>query len=177
MIYDAQARKDYKAQARADIRQKFWPTIGAVILASIPLALMSIIIVLQVFFRYVLNNSLSWSEELARYLFIWMIYIGISYGVKLDKHICVDAVYTFMPKGIKRGYAIVAYLLFLAFAVFIVYYGIMVVGMQISSGQVSPAMGLPMQYVYAAPVVGMILTIIRLIQKIYYALTVKEWED
>ena len=42
MIYDAQARKDYKAQARADIRKKFWPTIGAVILASILLALMSI---------------------------------------------------------------------------------------------------------------------------------------
>lgn len=43
MIYDAQARKDYKAQARADIRKKFWPTIGAVILASIPLILMSVI--------------------------------------------------------------------------------------------------------------------------------------
>lgn len=141
------------------------------------LALMSIIIVLQVFFRYVLNNSLSWSEELARYLFIWMIYIGISYGVKLDKHICVDAVYTFMPKGIKRGYAIVAYILFLIFAVSIIYYGILVVGMQITSGQVSPAMGLPMQYVYAAPVVGMVLTVIRLIQKIYYAVTAKEWES
>ena len=141
------------------------------------LALMSIIIVLQVFFRYVLNNSLSWSEELARYLIIWMIYIGISYGVKLDKHICVDAVYTFMPKGIKRGYAIVAYILFLIFAVAIIYYGILVVGMQITSGQVSPAMGLPMQYVYAAPVVGMVLTVIRLIQKIYYAVTAKEWES
>lgn len=141
------------------------------------LALMSIIIVLQVFFRYVLNNSLSWSEELARYLFIWMIYVGISYGVKLDKHICVDAVYTFMPKGIKRGYAIVAYVLFLIFAVAIIYYGILVVGMQISSGQVSPAMGLPMQYVYVAPVVGMILTVIRLVQKIYYAVTVKEWDS
>ena len=141
------------------------------------LALMSIIIVLQVFFRYVLNNSLSWSEELARYLFIWMIYVGISYGVKLDKHICVDAVYTFMPKGIKRGYAIVAYVLFLIFAVAIIYYGILVVGMQISSGQVSPAMGLPMQYVYVAPVVGMILTVIRLVQKIYYAVTAKEWES
>ena len=86
-------------------------------LCVIFLALMSIIIVLQVFFRYVLNNSLSWSEELARYLFIWMIYVGISYGVKMDKHICVDAVYTFMPKSIKRGYAIVAYVLFLIFAV------------------------------------------------------------
>ena len=141
------------------------------------LALMSIIIVLQVFFRYVLNNSLSWSEELARYLFIWMIYIGISYGVKLDKHICVDAVYTFMPKGIKRGYAIVAYILFLIFAVAIIYYGILVVGMQITSGQVSPAMGLPMQYVYVAPVVGMVLTVVRLVQKIYYAVTAKEWES
>lgn len=141
------------------------------------LALMSIIIVLQVFFRYVLNNSLSWSEELARYLFIWMIYIGISYGVKLDKHICVDAVYTFMPKGIKRGYAIVAYILFLIFAVSIIYYGILVVGMQITSGQVSPAMGLPMQYVYVAPVVGMALTVIRLVQKIYYAVTAKEWDS
>ena len=70
-----------------------------------------------------------------------------------------------------------AYILFLIFAVSIVYYGIMVVGMQISSGQVSPAMGLPMQYVYAAPVVGMVLTVIRLVQKIYYAITVKEWES
>ncbi len=76
-------------------------------LCVIALALMSAVIVAQVFCRYVLNSSLSWSEELARYLFIWMIYIGISYGVKLDKHICVDAVYTFAPKSIKRYYAIV----------------------------------------------------------------------
>ena len=140
------------------------------------LALMSVIIVMQVFCRYVLNNSLSWSEELARYLFVWMIYIGISYGVKMDKHICVDAVYAFMPKGVKKWYAIVAYVLFLLFAVAVVYYGILVVGMQISSGQVSPAMGLPMQYVYAAPTVGMILTSIRLIQKIVEALRATEWE-
>ena len=140
------------------------------------LALMSAIIVLQVFFRYVLNNSLSWSEELARYLFIWMIYIGISYGVKLDKHICVDAVYSFAPKSIKRYYAIIGYLLFLLFAVAMVYFGILVVGMQISSGQVSPAMGVPMQYVYAAPVVGFVLTAIRLVQKVIEAIRAPEWE-
>ncbi|WP_300022505.1 TRAP transporter small permease [Oscillibacter sp.] len=127
---------------------------------------MSVLIVVQVFFRYVLNNSLSWSEEMARYLFIWMIYIGISYGVKMDKHICVDAVYAIMPKKAQHPYAIVAYGLFLVFAIAIVYYGDLVVGMQITSGQVSPAMGIPMQYVYAAPVVGMILTTIRLIQSI-----------
>ena len=105
-----------------------------------------------------------------------MIYIGISYGVKLDKHICVDAVYTFAPKGIKRYYAIVGYLLFLLFAVAMVYYGVLVVGMQISSGQVSPAMGVPMQYVYAAPVVGFVLTAIRLVQKVIEAIRAPEWE-
>lgn len=63
------------------------------ILCVVLLAAMSILIVVQVFFRYALNNSLSWTEELSRYMFIWLIYIGISYGVKMDKHICVDAVY------------------------------------------------------------------------------------
>lgn len=145
-------------------------------LCTITLALMSAIIVLQVFFRYVLNNSLAWSEELARYLFIWTIYIGISYGVKMDKHVAVDAVYTYMPKGVKKYYAMVAYALFMIFAVLVIYYGVTVVGMQITSGQVSPAMGLPMQYVYVAPVVGMVLTVIRLVQKIIEAAKAEEWE-
>ena len=145
-------------------------------ICTVTLALMSAIIVAQVFFRYVLNNSLSWSEELARYLFIWTIYIGISYGVKMDKHVAVDAVYSYMPKGVKKYYAMIAYALFLLFAVAIVYYGVTVVGMQISSGQVSPAMGLPMQYVYVAPVVGMVLTVIRLVQKIIEAAMAEEWE-
>ena len=144
-------------------------------ICTVTLALMSAIIVAQVFFRYVLNNSLSWSEELARYLFIWTIYIGISYGVKMDKHVAVDAVYSYMPKGVKKYYAMIAYALFLLFAVAIVYYGVTVVGMQISS-QVSPAMGLPMQYVYVAPVVGMVLTVIRLVQKIIEAAKAEEWE-
>ena len=145
-------------------------------ICTVTLALMSAIIVAQVFFRNVLNNSLSWSEELARYLFIWTIYIGISYGVKMDKHVAVDAVYSYMPKGVKKYYAMIAYALFLLFAVAIVYYGVTVVGMQISSGQVSPAMGLPMQYVYVAPVVGMVLTVIRLVQKIIEAAKAEEWE-
>ncbi|WP_308215409.1 TRAP transporter small permease subunit [Sinobaca sp. H24] len=43
---------------------------------------MVIVIGLQVFMRFVLSSSLGWSEELARYCFIWLVYIGISYGVK-----------------------------------------------------------------------------------------------
>ena len=130
------------------------------------LALMSIIIVVQVFFRYVLQNSLQWSEEIARYMFIWLIYIGISYGVKLDKHIAVDAVYSFLPKKVKPYYALIGYIIFFVFAIIVVYYGVLVTANIAGSGQISNGARVPMQYVYVAPVVGMILTIIRLVQRL-----------
>ena len=130
------------------------------------LALMSIIIVVQVFFRYVLQNSLQWSEEIARYMFIWLIYIGISYGVKMDKHIAVDAVYSFLPKKVKPFYALIGYVIFLVFAIIVVYYGVLVTANIAGSGQISNGAHVPMQYVYVAPVVGMILTIIRLVQRL-----------
>ncbi len=130
------------------------------------LALMTIIIVVQVFFRYVLQNSLQWSEEIARYMFIWLIYIGISYGVKMDKHIAVDAVYSFLPEKAKPYYALVGVLGFLVFAIIVVYYGTLVTINIAGSGQISNGAHVPMQFVYVSPVVGMGLTIIRLLQQI-----------
>lgn len=67
MIYDARARKDYKAQARADIRKKFWPTIGAVILASIPLMLMSVIMAIGMDGLNSLNDASGFDAVLATY--------------------------------------------------------------------------------------------------------------
>lgn len=67
MIYDARARKDYKAQARADIRKKFWPTIGAVILASIPLILMSIIMAIGMDGLNSLSDASGFDAVLAAY--------------------------------------------------------------------------------------------------------------
>lgn len=49
------------------------------------MSLMTVLIFLQVIMRYVMHNSLSWSEELARYTFVWLIYIAISYGSKLNE--------------------------------------------------------------------------------------------
>ena len=133
------------------------------------LAGMSILIVVQVFFRYVLQNSLQWSEELARYMFIWLIYMAISYGVKVDKHIAVDAVYSFMKPNVKPYYALVGVLGFLLFAVIAVYYGILVTANIAASGQISNGAHIPMGFVYAAVPVGMSLTIIRLVQQIIRA--------
>jgi len=136
------------------------------IICVICLSTMSVLIVVQVFFRYVLQNSISWSEEIARYLFIWLIYIGISYGVKEDKHIAVEAIANMLPEKGQKVFAIISDILFLFFAVLVLFYGTQVVGMIAKSGQLSPASHIPMQLIYAAPVIGFALVVIRLIQNI-----------
>lgn len=122
-----------------------------------------VVIFSQVVLRYVFSNSLPWSEEIARYAFIWFIYIGVSYGVKKQKHLSVDVItMLFNDKG-KTVISMISNVLFLIFALIITYYGIDIVG---RITRESAALGIPMEYVYLAIVVGMVLTIIRLIQNI-----------
>jgi|SRR5699024_3604234 len=119
------------------------------------------VIFLQVVMRYIFGNSLAWSEEIARYAFIWMIYIGVSYAVKKNKHLKVDALtMLFGDKG-KLIIDILANILFFVFAAVIAYFSFDIVG---RITRESAALQIPMSWVYAAPLAGMILTIIRLIQ-------------
>lgn len=129
-------------------------------------AIMTSSIILQVFMRYVMNSSLSWSEELARYCFIWLVYIGISYGVRMQKHIKVDAILQFMKDKQKIILGIIANLIFLVFSILIILYGNQIVQQFLGWGQTSPALKIPMGLVYAATPVGFTLTSIRLIQQI-----------
>lgn len=124
-----------------------------------------VIIFTQVFMRYVLSSSLAWSEEIARYAFIWMIYIGVSYGVKKGKHLGVDAFADLFQEKGKIILAIIANICFLIFSVVVIYFGFDIV---LRITRESAALQLPMGWVYAAPVAGMILTMLRLLQKIYY---------
>lgn len=129
---------------------------------AVLMSVTSIIVFLQVIMRFVFRNSLTWSEELARYLFIWMIYIGVSYGIKKRSHLAVDALDSlFGKKGILITNTIVDMFL-MAFMVTMTYFGFDIV---LRATRVSAALGLPMKYVYLAPVVGFGLSIIRIIQR------------
>jgi TRAP-type C4-dicarboxylate transport system permease small subunit len=132
------------------------------------ISLMTIIIFIQVVMRYVFQNSLVWSEELARYIFIWLIYLGLSYGAKMMKHIKIDAALSLFPKTARPYVVILGDILFLAFALFIIATSLEIVQKQLILGQTSPALQVPMWTVYAAPLVGFTLTAIRQIQTIRY---------
>jgi TRAP-type C4-dicarboxylate transport system permease small subunit len=69
------------------------------------LALFVVIIVcvsLQVFYRYVLNDPLTWSEELARFSFLWMVFLGLGLAERDDQHIAVDFFVGKMPFGMRK---------------------------------------------------------------------------
>ncbi|WP_050182863.1 TRAP transporter small permease [Domibacillus robiginosus] len=120
------------------------------------------IVFIQVFMRYVLGDSLVWSEEAARYAFIWMIYIGVSYGIKRNSHLGVDAFSMLFEQKGQLIIGLIANILFFVFAVVMAFYSFDIVE---RVTRTSPALQLPLTWVYAAPAVGMVLTTIRLIQK------------
>ena len=125
---------------------------------------MSIIIFIQVIARYVFQNSLTWSEEMARYMFVWLVYFSVSYTARREKHIRIDAAINLYPKKLRSYIELVSEIIVLCFAIFIAITGYTVFGKIAWSGQMSPAMRIPMQFVYAAPMVGLGLTAIRQVQ-------------
>ena len=154
-------------------RMKFFKWLDEYLEMSIGIVLIlaiSVILTLQVFMRYVVQESLSWSEELSRYMFIWLIYLGISYGAKVMRHIKIDAGLYMFPKRMRRSVVICGDVIFLIFAITVVIYASKLTARQIMLEQQSSAMGIPMYLVYIAPAVGFGLTSVRQLQTIWYRL-------
>lgn len=129
--------------------------------------LMVIIMGVQVFCRYVLNNSLSWSEELTRYMFIWCGFLSISYCVRNNNSIRIEMLTNLLPLKWQKVVR------FIEYALMIFFFGCLCLGSweflvsSFVSKQVSPAAGLPMYVVQIAPLVGSVLALIRTFQSLH----------
>ena len=131
------------------------------VILTILMALTSIIVFLQVIMRFVFRNSLTWSEELARYLFIWLIFIGVSYGIKKEIHLQVDALDALFDRKGQLILDIIVNFFVLILLVLMTTHGSDIV---MRATRISGAIEVSMKVVYLAPVVGFALSIIRLIQ-------------
>ena len=130
------------------------------------LVAMTLLMGLQVFSRYILNASLSWSEEATRYLFIWSGFISISYCIKKWISIKIDQIIRMFPKPVYVVAQLVLNLILFALFAYLAMHAVTYLQMSIASGQKSPALGLPMPFVQAAPLVGFSLAAIRAFQQI-----------
>ena len=122
------------------------------------MAVMIVVVAAQVFFRYVVFYPLSWSEELSRYVLIWVTFLGASAGIKRKAHFGVQAATYFLPPRFRQTLTMVIYLLALGVFLVMIYFGWQ--NVLVTSRQRSPAMELPMDYVYlAVPLTGFLMLI------------------
>ena len=145
---------------------KFIDTRAEEIVVVVALASMFVIISIQVFMRYVMQNSLSWSEELARYLFVLFVNVGISFGVKEKRHIRVEMITLWLSPRKQIFVRIIADLAFMFFALMVIYYGFKSTSMIMASKQDSPALELPMWIVYGVLPVSYCAVTMRLVQSL-----------
>ena len=72
-------------------------------LSFLTLGGMTLLITIQVICRYLLNSPLGWSEELARFGFIWMTFFAGYLGARRAQHISVELVQNLFPRQVKKG--------------------------------------------------------------------------
>ena len=123
-----------------------------------------VLIFIQVVMRYVFGNSLSWSEELARYLFVWQVWIGASYSARNRSHLRITFIKDRLASAARKKLEILVTVIWIAFAVFIAIRGFSLVARVYGFNQRSSALRMPMAYAHLAVPVGCSLMIIRLIE-------------
>jgi TRAP-type C4-dicarboxylate transport system permease small subunit len=133
-------------------------------------AVMTLIVFLQVVYRYVLIQPLHWSEELARYLFVWVSILGATLGLEKRGHFGLDFFYRMLPDHKRRFLQFLIHLFVGCVILVILIQGVKLV--QATALQKSPAMEISMGWAYACLPVGAGLMVIHLV-----VIFLKDWND
>ena len=118
----------------------------------------------QVFFRFVLNASLTWSEELSRFAFIWLVYMGAVLGAKERIHIRVTAFHRLLPAAARGWVLPTADLLWVAINLTFAWQGALQVGHLLRFSYISPALQWNMALIYLVVPIGFLLMSFRILE-------------
>jgi len=135
----------------ADRIIKFMDWIGYFFLVMFSV-IMVVATFLQVIFRYFFNHPLFWSEEVSRYCFVWIVFVGAAIALKHGSHIGVDYFVKYLPSRVKTILALLINCGIAVFLILVIFQSILVV--QVNMSQYSPAIRIPMGLVYLAIPVG-----------------------
>ncbi len=135
-------------------------------LVAAAMAVMFLVVVAQVFYRYVLNAPLIWAEEAARYLLVLTTFIGAPVAMRRGAHIAVTLIVELLPRGARRAVETAAQVLSCVVYGVLIRYGFALASQNFD--QLSPALHLPLGAVYLMiPLAGLVLAL-QAIQRIVH---------
>ena len=125
---------------------------AAELLVAAIFAVIVSVALLQVFHRFGLNSSLSWSEELQIFGHIWIVFLGIPIAYRRGAHLYIETFCDMLPRGPRAAFNLAVELIWAGFAVSLMGLGFMVA--RVAHLQSSPGLEVPMSYPYSGMVLG-----------------------
>ena len=127
---------------------------------------MTVACAIQVLSRYALPHPFSWTEELARYAFIWWSFLGAAYVVRLNGHLGMDMVVKLLPPRLRAWTQRFVFLITLAFVVLVTVEGVRITSSQ--AGQEGVMIPISMAWIYGVvPFTGFVM-ILYLVYLLFY---------
>jgi C4-dicarboxylate transporter DctQ subunit len=126
--------------------------------------IMTALYFIQIAARYLFNTGISWSEELVVFLMVWLTYLGATVLAKEDGHISMTILEDVFPAS-KKFLSFLKYIAMIVYCGFVSYFS--VAALQVAKMQVSTAMQIPMNIIYLAIPLSMILMILHILLRIY----------
>lgn len=124
------------------------------------------LIFLQVIYRYILHDAITWSEELCRYIYVWECWVGVSLVQHEGRHLQLTFILERFNTKKKRIVRICVDIVCFATAILLIYYGLQMALLTASLGTTSPVLGIPTVIYYLCLPIGCILYVIRIIIEI-----------
>ncbi|MCV0395143.1 MAG: TRAP transporter small permease [Rhizobiaceae bacterium] len=131
--------------------------------AGIGLVAMTAMVAWQVWCRYVLNDSPSWTEPGAVMLMSWFIFLGAAVGVRENNHLGFDILLYIVPLAGKRALRTISDIVILAFGIGMIWYGWQLV--ELTSTAILPSLGISGSYDYYPVVAGGVLVVLFTLER------------
>ena len=140
-------------------------------LIAIIVCIIACLMMMQIILRTFFHSSLAWSDEACRYLFIWAGALGIPYATKKEAHLRMDILPN-LVKPLEKPLIVLCDIALIVVAMFMIMPGRGVLVQLANMNQTSAALNIPMYFIYASMWIGLILTVLRIVEK-YIKLLVK----
>lgn len=129
------------------------------------LSVVTVMVAIEVFLRYCFGKSLYVTEELTRYLMVWVVFLASSLAVRDNSHVSIEIAANRFKGRARAWYNLIAQLVFLTFLTFLVLEGVAALSFQME--QIIPSLNMAIFWFYLAIPVGGALMILNLLPRVW----------